>query len=47
MNNRNRGKNTEDDGLNHCGKWFNLIGYLIQEEKLDVNLIKMFENGPV
>lgn len=27
--------------LDHCQKWFNLIEYLITEEKLDVNLIKM------
>ncbi|NML70651.1 DUF434 domain-containing protein [Chryseobacterium sp. RP-3-3] len=27
--------------LDHCQKWFNLIAYLIKEEKLDVNLIKM------
>lgn len=27
--------------LDHCQKWFNLIAYLITEEKLDVNLIKM------
>lgn len=28
--------------LDHCKKWFNLIGYLIEEEELSVNLIKMF-----
>lgn len=28
--------------LDHCKKWFNVIDYLIQEEKLFVNLIKMF-----
>ncbi|WP_146944502.1 DUF434 domain-containing protein [Chryseobacterium hagamense] len=28
--------------LDHCKNWFNLIGYLIVEEKLPVNLIKMF-----
>ncbi|MDR6488605.1 hypothetical protein J2799_003123 [Chryseobacterium vietnamense] len=27
--------------LDHCKKWFNLIGYLITEESLPVNLIKM------
>lgn len=26
--------------LDHCKQWFNLIGYLIQEESLSVNLIK-------
>ncbi|MGE8433111.1 DUF434 domain-containing protein [Chryseobacterium joostei] len=26
--------------LDHCKEWFNLIGYLIQDEKLSVNLIK-------
>lgn len=26
--------------LDHCKKWFNLIGYLIHEENLSVNLIK-------
>lgn len=26
--------------LDHCKEWFNLIGYLIEEEKLSVNLIK-------
>ncbi|PWN62219.1 DUF434 domain-containing protein [Chryseobacterium oncorhynchi] len=26
--------------LDHCKEWFNLIEYLIQEEKLSVNLIK-------
>ncbi|MET3538854.1 DUF434 domain-containing protein [Chryseobacterium limigenitum] len=28
--------------LDHCKKWFNVIDYLIQEEKLSDNLIKMF-----
>jgi hypothetical protein len=28
--------------LDHCKNWFNLIEYLIHEEKLSVNLIKMF-----
>lgn len=27
--------------LDHCKEWFNLIGYLIKEENLSVNLIKM------
>lgn len=27
--------------LDHCKKWFNLIGYLIREENISVNLIKM------
>lgn len=27
--------------LDHCKEWFNLIGYLIKEESLSVNLIKM------
>ncbi|QIY91023.1 DUF434 domain-containing protein [Chryseobacterium gallinarum] len=27
--------------LDHCKKWFNLIGYLIEEENLSVNLIRM------
>lgn len=27
--------------LDHCKEWFNLIGYLIREEKLPVNLIKI------
>ncbi|MCJ7934796.1 MAG: DUF434 domain-containing protein [Chryseobacterium sp.] len=27
--------------LDHCKEWFNLIGYLIQEEKLPVNLVKI------
>lgn len=31
--------------LDHCEKWFNLIGYLISEEDLDANLIKTGENG--
>ena len=29
--------------LDHCKNWFNLIGYLITEEKLSVNLVKMFD----
>jgi hypothetical protein len=28
--------------LDHCKKWFNLVGFLIEEEKLSVNLVKMF-----
>jgi hypothetical protein len=28
--------------LDHCKNWFNLIGYLIAEENLPVNLVKMF-----
>lgn len=28
--------------LDHCKTWFNLIGYLITEEKLEVNLVKMY-----
>ena len=28
--------------LDHCRNWFNLAGYLIDEEKLSVNLVKMF-----
>lgn len=28
--------------LDHCKTWFNLIGYIIAEEKLDVNLVKMY-----
>lgn len=28
--------------LDHCKNWFNLIGYLIKEENLSVNLVKMF-----
>lgn len=28
--------------LDHCKNWFNLVGYLITEEKLSVNLVKMF-----
>ncbi|AZA53445.1 DUF434 domain-containing protein [Chryseobacterium sp. G0201] len=28
--------------LDHCQKWFNLIDFLIQEEKLSVNLVKIF-----
>lgn len=27
--------------LDHCKNWFNLIGYLIQEENLSANVIKM------
>lgn len=27
--------------LDHCKEWFNLIGYLIKEEKLSVNLINL------
>jgi hypothetical protein len=27
--------------LDHCKNWFNLVGYLIGEEKLSANLIKM------
>ncbi|MFY7845725.1 DUF434 domain-containing protein [Chryseobacterium gambrini] len=27
--------------LDHCKRWFNLIGYLIQEENLSANVIKM------
>lgn len=27
--------------LDHCKKWFNLIGYLIEEENLSVNLVRM------
>ncbi len=27
--------------LDHCKEWLNLIGYLIREENLSVNLIKM------
>ena len=27
--------------LDHCKEWFNLIGYLITEESIPVNLIKM------
>lgn len=33
--------------LDNCGKWFNLIGYLITEENLDVNLLKLSVNGDV
>lgn len=29
--------------LDHCKEWFNLIGYLIREENLSANLIKMRE----
>lgn len=29
--------------LDHCKEWFNLIGYLIREENLSVNLIKTKE----
>ncbi|GAA4159474.1 DUF434 domain-containing protein [Chryseobacterium ginsenosidimutans] len=28
--------------LDHCKNWFNLVGYLIREEKLSINLVKMF-----
>lgn len=28
--------------LDYCKNWFNLIRYLIEEEKLSVNLVKMF-----
>lgn len=28
--------------LDHCKNWFNLVGYLIKEENLSVNLVKMF-----
>ncbi|MCX8531826.1 DUF434 domain-containing protein [Chryseobacterium luquanense] len=28
--------------LDNCKNWFNLVGYLIDEEKLSVNLVKMF-----
>lgn len=28
--------------LDHCKKWFNLIGFLVEEEKFSVNLVKMF-----
>ncbi|MCX8524238.1 DUF434 domain-containing protein [Chryseobacterium formosus] len=28
--------------LDNCRNWFNLVGYLINEEKLSVNLVKMF-----
>lgn len=27
--------------LDHCRNWFNLVGYLIGEEKISVNLVKM------
>ncbi|NMR34758.1 DUF434 domain-containing protein [Chryseobacterium aquaticum] len=30
--------------LDHCKNWFNLVGYLIDEEKLSVNLVKMFND---
>ncbi|MGK6343605.1 DUF434 domain-containing protein [Chryseobacterium sp. DT-3] len=30
--------------LDNCGEWFNLIGYLIIEENLDVNLLKLSVN---
>lgn len=30
--------------LDHCRNWFNLVGYLIEEEKLSVNLVKMFND---
>lgn len=28
--------------LDNCRNWFNLVGYLINEEKLSVNFVKMF-----
>lgn len=28
--------------IDHCKNWFNLVGYLIAEEKLPANLVKMF-----
>ncbi len=28
--------------LDHCESWLNLVGFLIKEEKLSVNLVKMF-----
>ena len=28
--------------LDNCRNWFNLVGYLINEEKLSVNVVKMF-----
>ncbi len=28
--------------LDHCKSWFNLIGYLIEEENLSANVIKMY-----
>lgn len=28
--------------LDNCKNWFNLVGYLINEEKLSVNLVKIF-----
>ncbi|MFC3160810.1 hypothetical protein SAMN05443633_105158 [Chryseobacterium arachidis] len=28
--------------LDHCKNWFNLVGYLMKEENLSANLIKMF-----
>ncbi|MBV8326367.1 DUF434 domain-containing protein [Chryseobacterium sp.] len=28
--------------LDHCQEWFNLVGSLIEEEKLSVNLVKVF-----
>ncbi|WP_027380085.1 DUF434 domain-containing protein [Chryseobacterium daeguense] len=28
--------------LDYCKNWFNLIGYLIEEEKLSANIVKMF-----
>lgn len=28
--------------LDNCRNWFNLVGYLINEEELSVNLVKMF-----
>ncbi|UFH33419.1 DUF434 domain-containing protein [Chryseobacterium sp. C-71] len=29
--------------LDNCRNWFNLVGYLINEEKLSVNVVKMFD----
>lgn len=31
--------------LDHCKNWFNLVGYLIKEENLSVNLINLNTNG--
>ncbi|MGG5209832.1 DUF434 domain-containing protein [Chryseobacterium sp. MIQD13] len=28
--------------LDNCKQWFNLIGYLIEKEKLEVNLVRLF-----
>lgn len=33
--------------LDHCKSWFNLIGYLIHEEKLPVNSVILFHDEPV